>query len=282
VLNTYVEEGHRRNVFGEEVLSAIANTLAIIIERRQAEEKLEETYAELEEAHEELKDIDRIKDDIISNVSHELRTPITIVKGAMEMSIDEEDAQARNKLYEVARSALAKQNRIVGNLIEMAQVRKKKFAMNIEEVKLDHVVSLVVGEVRHDAKGKEIKLETDIPDINVWVDFEGIRHVLLNLVDNAVKFTDFGGSMRISAEVKDGTAEVCVEDSGIGIPEEFRDKVFDSLFQVDATTTRRFAGTGMGLAVAKEIIDAHGEKIWVEGKKKRSRFCFTLPLTKKG
>jgi PAS domain S-box-containing protein len=279
VLNLYVKEGHEWNKYEAEFLNAVADALAGIIERRQAEEKLEDTYAELEEAYEDLKDIDKMKDDIISNVSHELRTPITIVKGALEMSGGEEDEAMRNQLYEVAISALAKQDKIVGNIVEMAQFRKKKFAFNIEEVNLDHVVSLAIGGVKHDADGKEIKIESDIPDIDVVVDFEGLRLVLLNLLDNSVKFNETGGHVKVKAEVKGDKAKICVEDTGIGVPEEFRDKVFDKLFQVDATTTRKFAGTGMGLAVAKEIVEAHGGKIWVEGRKTGSRFCFTVPIS---
>ncbi|MBU2560129.1 PAS domain S-box protein [archaeon] len=294
VLNLYVKEGHEWNTYEAEFLSAVADAIAGIIERRhsmeeleEAHEKLEESHSKMEETHEalqnayeDLKDVDRLKDDIISNVSHELRTPITIIKGALEMSRDEEDIEMRDKLYRVAISALAKQNRIVGNLVEMAAFRKKKFAFNFEEVKLGHLVSLVMGEVKREAELKEIKIESDVPDIAVMVDFEGLKLVLLNLLDNAVKFSDPGGHIAVKAEVKGDKAHVCIEDEGIGVPEEFRDKIFDKLFQLDATTTRRFAGTGMGLAVAKEIIEAHGGNIWVEGRKKGSLFCFTVPLSK--
>lgn len=296
VLNLYVKEGHKWNIFEAEFLNAVADAIAGIIERREAEEELEETheklektYAKMEETHEalqkayeELKDVDRIKDDIISNVSHELRTPITIIKGALEMSRDEEDTAMRNKLYGIAIGALVKQNRIVGNLVEMAQFRKHKFGLNIKEVKLDHLVSLAVGGIKHDAKGKEIKIETDIPDVSIMADFKGIKLVLLNLMDNAVKFTDFGGQIKIQADVKGSTAVVCVEDTGIGVPEELYEKIFDKLFQADATTTRKFGGAGMGLAVAKEIVEAHGGKIWVESRKGGSRFCFTVPLSEGG
>jgi signal transduction histidine kinase len=273
VLNLYVREGHKKNMFEEAFLYSVANTLAGIIERKQAQESLENAY-------EALKSVDVVKDDIISNVSHELRTPITIIKGALEMVGEEEDAQARNKLLEMARKALAKQNRIVGNLVEMAQVQKKKLELSIEEIDLDYVVALAVGEMKHDAEGKEIKIEQEVPDITVMADFERIKEVLLNLLDNAVKFTDRGRHIKVSAEMKDNMAEVCVEDTGIGIPEEFHEKIFDTLFQADATTTRRFAGTGMGLAVAREIVEAHGGKIRIEGKDKGSRLCFTLPIYK--
>jgi signal transduction histidine kinase len=122
-----------------------------------------------------------------------------------------------------------------------------------------------------------------VPSIRVKADIEKIKHVFLNLLDNAIKFTDKGGNVYISARMKESMVEVCVEDTGIGISEEFHEKIFDRFYQVDATSTRRFGGTGMGLAVAKEIINTHGGIIWVQSREgKGSKFCFTLPVSRDG
>jgi PAS domain S-box-containing protein len=276
VINLYVEQGHRRDEREEEFLNAAAHVLVGIIKRKQAEEALTAAYKEL-------KTIDEVKTNIIANVSHELRTPLTIASTAIGMAMNEEDKDERLKLLKMANNAFNRQNRIIGNLIEVARVQKKEFVLNIEDINISEVATLAVWELKPTARDKGIQIGLDLlPDIVVKADFEEIKHVFLNLLDNAIKFTGKGGRVKVSAEIKGGMAEVSVEDTGIGIPEEFHDKIFDRLYQVDATPTRRFEGTGMGLAVAKEIVEAHGGAIWVESEVgKGSRFVFTLPMPEK-
>ncbi len=275
VINLYVEEGHRRDEREEEFLNAAAHVLVGIIKRKQAEEALTAAY-------EELKTIDEVKTNIIANVSHELRTPLTIASTAIGMAMNEEDKDERIKLLTMANNALTRQNMIIGNLIEVAQVQKKELVLNIEDVDLSEIATLAVWELNPTAREKGIQIDVDFPEIIVKADFEEIKHIFLNLLDNALKFSESGGRVKVRGEIKGGMAEVSVEDTGIGIPEEFHDKIFDKLYQVDATTTRRFGGTGMGLAVAKEIVEAHGGAIWVESEVgKGSRFVFTLPMAKK-
>jgi PAS domain S-box-containing protein len=247
-----------------------------ITKRKAGEEKLKKAY-------EELKTLDEVKTNIVSNVSHELRTPITIASASLDMLRDEGDKQGRDRLITMAKNALMRQDRIVGNLIVVATLRKEESELNIEEINLADVTAIAVGEMKSPAEEKGIKIELDVPDTLVRADYEMIKLVLLNLLDNAVKFIDKGGQVKVSGGKVGDTVQVCVEDTGIGIPEEYREKIFDRLFQVDSSATRRFGGTGMGLAVARDLVEAHGGKIWVESEPgKGSRFYFTLWVSKRG
>jgi PAS domain S-box-containing protein len=267
----------RKGDIGDEdaqVLQRFASQLALAVRKTQAEEELKRAYREL-------KTLDETKSDIIANVSHELRTPLTIASAAMEMAMEEEDKEVREELLSMAKRALERQNRIVGDLIAVAQFHKEEFRLNMEEVNLAEVAAISLEETRPQAREKGIDLEGKVPEVWVWADFQGIVDVLLHLLDNAVKFTEPGGRVRVWGEVKGKKACIWVEDTGIGIPEECLGKIFDRLYQVEATAGRRFPGTGMGLAVAKEMVEAMGGRITVESEVGRgSRFCVALPVLK--
>ncbi len=239
-------------------------------------------YEETKKAYEELKSLDALKSNVISNVSHELRTPITIAKGALELLMDENEPSSRVKLVGMARSALLRQNKIVEDLLEAARMeRVTAYSLSLENLDLKSTIPLVVDEFKAVAMEKRIRLETlfaeELPTVKA--DLERFNHALRNLVDNALKFTDEGGVITVEAKRENGFAEVCVRDTGIGIPKDEQSKIFERFYQVDSSKTRRYGGTGMGLAIAKEIVEAHGGKIGVESEVgKGSRFFFTVPI----
>jgi PAS domain S-box-containing protein len=248
-----------------------------ITERKRAEE-------ELKKAYEELKSLDRMKSDIIANVSHELKTPITIAKGAIELAMNEDDKEERNSLLSTGKAALIRQASIVENLIEAARVERKKLELMPEPLRMGDIISLAKNELKPHASVYSIKIksriEKDVPDVRG--DFKAIKRVLFILVDNAIKFNKMGGEVLIGAKRKGNFIEVSVSDTGIGIGEEHLGRIFDRFYQVDASSTRSYGGTGMGLTIAKEIVEAHSGKIWVESKPgEGSRFTFTLPLKTK-
>jgi PAS domain S-box-containing protein len=234
----------------------------------------------LQAAYEELKELDRLKSDIIANVSHELRTPITIAKGALELLRNAQDDAAREKLITLAIDALHRQNMIVGDLIEAARMQKREFKLRLEDMDLASVISEVVYEFEPFAMKKKISLRLKVKKSlpRARADYMAVSHVLRNLLSNALKFTDGGGRVTIDARERNGMVEVCVSDTGIGIPRSLQDKIFERLYQVDSSGTRRYGGVGLGLAIAKELVEAHGGRITVESEPgKGSRFCFTLP-----
>lgn len=243
-------------------------------------EDVEESKNKLQAAYEELKTLDELKRDIVANVSHELRTPITICKSAIELAMEEKDGKKRNELLAMGRNALLKQNRIVGDLIDVARMERGALKREFESVDLKQAVEAVVDEMLPVARKNEVKVKTSIPEsLKVRADFDELRHMLSNLIDNAIKFSKEGGEVLIEAKRRGEFAEVSVSDTGIGIAKEHLSKVFERFYQADSSSTRRYGGTGLGLAVAQEIVEAHGGKIWAESEVgKGSRFTFTIPL----
>jgi two-component system sensor histidine kinase ResE len=254
-----------------------------ITARKGAEEKLEKTYAELEEAYEELKSLDTLKTNIISNVSHELRTPVTIIRGTLELARDEEDPSHRDMLLKTALGALIRQNYIVGDLIEAATMGSETKKLNLEAVDLYDTLLMIQGEFKPTLEKNKIKLELNIEEDlpRVQADHKKLEHILRNLIGNAIKFNKPEGSITIKAGKKKDAVETCVSDTGVGIPEDKLDKIFDRLYQIDSSTVRIYGGTGLGLAIVKELVEVHGGKITVASEERKGcTFCFTLPISK--
>lgn len=268
----------------EEKLLEYSEFLGQKVEERTKE--LREANEKLRMAYEELKELSVLKDALIANVSHELRTPITIAKGSIDLAAEEQDYERRKKLLTMALEALERQNRIVGDLIAYQERTK---AEGEEVVDLEQAIAMSVGMFKKEAEKKKvtIKVRVEKPGVKgrlplVRGKAEKVLHVLGNLMDNAIKFNREGGEVLVEAHRKNGVVEVCVEDTGIGIPRDKLDRVFDRFYQVDSSLTRRYGGTGMGLAVARGIVEGYGGKMWVESEEgKGSKFCFTLPVIKK-
>ncbi len=248
-----------------------------VTERRRAEEELREAYRRLKRTNEELRSLDEMKANIIANVSHELRTPITIAKGAIELAMDEEDPEKRRELLNMAMSALLRQNFIVEDLLQAARLERGE--LRIEDVDMGDLIQRVVREFQPVLMKHRLDMEVKVEKrIFATADPEQVEHVLRNLVSNAIKFNREGGRVIVEARRKDGEVEVCVADTGIGIPEEELDRIFERFYQIDSSPTRRYGGTGLGLAIVKEIVEAHGGRVRVSSRPgKGSRFCFTLP-----
>lgn len=248
-----------------------------------SKKELQRTHAELKKAYEELKSVDKLKSNLIATVSHELRTPITITKGAIEMALSEDVTSEVRKLLKMGKDALVRQDRIIGNLIAAAQVEKEVFKLHFEQVDMGQAISSAAQEMRPQAEKKKVTIEADVPNLPlVRADRERVKQVIVNIIDNAIKFNEEGGRVKVNVRVKSNYVEACVSDNGIGIPKELQGKIFERLYQIDGSLTRHYGGTGMGLAIAREIVEAHGGRIWVESEPgKGSRFSFTLPIVEK-
>ncbi|MBI5253641.1 MAG: PAS domain S-box protein [Euryarchaeota archaeon] len=252
-----------------------------VTERKKAEERLKKAHSELQRAYKELQSLDALKSDIISNVSHELRTPITIIKGALDLAVDEKDEEKRKELFTMGMNALLKQNRIVGDLVAVAEFHKGKYKLNLENVNIGYIVLLVEKEMEYHAGRSSVKIKTKVEENlpEVKADFDAIKHVLTNLVENAIKFNKPKGEVLIEAKQIENALQVSVADTGIGIAKENLERIFSPLTQLDPSASRKYGGTGTGLAVARRIVEAHGGKIWAESEVgRRSRFYFMLPI----
>jgi PAS domain S-box-containing protein len=250
-----------------------------ITERKQAEDKLLEAY-------QELKTLDELKSNVISNVSHELRTPITIAQSSLYLAKDEEDAEEKNKLMDMAINTLWNQNLIVDDLVEASIMKQGKIKLKVSEIDLSKLIDIVREEFKSttlkDRIRIKVRVEKNLPKVRA--NYKKIHHLLRNLVGNAIKFTGHEGRITVEVTKKNRTTiEVSISDTGVGIPNNELNKIFDPLYQVDGSVTRTFGGTGMGLSIAKEIVKLHGGQISVESELgKGSRFYFTLPISSGG
>lgn len=261
----------------KEYLSKYSQTLFKKLEDKVLE--LEDTNKKLETALSELKTIDRLKDNIISNVTHELRTPLIHASGFLELAIGEDDKSKQGELLKKSMNALEREKKVISDLIEISYAGKGLLSHVIEEIDIGTLIKSTVEDLRPKAEAFEINIRTSIEEgLIVGADKNQILHVLNNLLDNAIKFNRKGGEIEISAGKNDGYIQVCFKDTGIGIPPDKLTNVFDKIFQVDSESTRRYGGVGVGLAIAKYIIESHKGRIWVESTvEKGSTFCFSMP-----
>jgi PAS domain S-box-containing protein len=241
-------------------------------------------YEKTKKAYEKLKSLDELKDNLIANVTHELRTPLTIVMSSLEVARDERDKEERNGFLEIAMDALIHQNSIIGDLIEVSKIEKNEEKMpKLKKVDLARIIDLVSVEFTPLILRREIKtnvcVQKDLPMVRA--NQKQLEHILRNLFSNTIKFNKKGGKISVEARKKGEFVEVVISDTGIGIPKDKLPKVFDRFYQVDTSTDRAYGGTGLGLAVVREIVEAHGGKIGIESEPREgSRFYFTLPIAK--
>ncbi|MEQ3363146.1 c-type heme family protein [Raoultibacter massiliensis] len=258
-----------------EELSAIYGNLETQVEDRTAQlaranDVLERQRAQLEDANDRLRDENRYKSDFLAIMSHELRTPLTSIIAFAEMLNKESDpknekeAETRREIEANSRALLF----MINDILEMSRLDAGRIEMNVETVDLGDIAGLVQSVVQPLAKqnGIEFTCEIDADVPLVEADFEKLRHVLENLAGNAVKFTPEGGSVRLAISYHPECGEVWlrVADTGIGIAKKDQQRVFERFVQADSSASRKYSGTGLGLALAKEYTEMHNGSISVE------------------
>ena len=234
-----------------------------------------------------IRQLQRVRKDFVANVSHELRTPLTAIKGYAETLADGalEDGEAAGRFVGIIQSHAARLNRLLDDLLDLSRLESETLEVNRETCRASQLAEACVGAVGQSARSKGITVEVDIPaDLEVHCDPKLVEQALLNLVDNAVKYTPEGGTVRLGARVPDVAREgekvtLEVEDTGIGIPSEDLGRVFERFYRVDKGRSRAMGGTGLGLSIVRHAVEAHGEQVFVESELgKGSKFGFTLPL----
>lgn len=252
----------------------------------------------MEKAYEEVKMLDKMKDELISNVSHELRTPLTVANTALEIASEDETDEKKKQLLERGRKNLIHLNRLIGDLMEATKLKEK--AVSTQEIvhtgKAAHGISTVevltrkpvgiaeiikscMDEFAAEAGERKITVESQVDgEPRVLGDAEELKMIFSALLSNAIKFNKEGGRVSVNAGAKGDKIAVSISDTGVGMPEEEFSKIFDKFYQIDGSTTRQFEGTGLGLFLAKGIVEKYGGRIWVESEVgKGSKFIFTLP-----
>ncbi len=254
---------------------------------RFLERRVQERTAELQEALRKLSELSQLKANFVANISHELRTPLTHVKGYLELlvtgALGELNDEQRNALQVSQRSAGQLEN-LIDSLILFSQAARGEMTLHLTPVNLSKVAGDVIRYSRIKANNRNVTLEYEIPaDLPlVQADEEKISWAILQLLDNAIKFTPAGGRVALVVQLEsDNLIMVAVRDTGIGIPADKLEAIFEPFFQVDGSSTRRYGGTGLGLALVREIISAHGSIIEINSTEgKGSEFRFPLLASK--
>jgi len=269
-----------------------------ITEHKRAEEEIQAKNEQLDTQNEELlrrqqelvrktreaEEASRLKSEFLANMSHELRTPLNVIIGFSELMSDDvpgpvnkEQRQCLDDILDSGRHLLD----LINELLDLSKIESGKMALNLKSIALTAVIAssynTIMAILTPKKQSLDVKIAEGLP--RVYADEVRLRQVLLNLVSNSAKFTPDGGKLRIEVVRKGDWCQVSVIDNGTGIKKEHQKRIFEPFYQLESSVTKEKSGTGLGLAVAKQIIEKHGGKIRVESEYgKGSRFIFTLPL----
>jgi PAS domain S-box-containing protein len=241
---------------------------SLLAKERVARADAESAQLALAEQNERLRELDRLKDEFISLVSHELRTPLTSIRGYLELLLDGgagELTDDQSRFLAVVDRNSKRLMHLVGDLLFLAQIEAGKLALELGEISLDDVVAEAVEAAKPIADEKGITLRTSLQPAPAMLGDRGrLAQVLDNLVSNALKFTTEGGSVDVRMSSKSGEAVIEVVDTGMGIAPEEQEHLFERFFRSTEATERAIPGTGLGLTIAKAIVERHEGSIEVE------------------
>ena len=226
-----------------------------------------------------------MKTDFISVVSHELRTPLTSIKGYTDLLLSGatgEVSELQAEFLGIIQSSTTRLSNLINDILDISRIESGSIQIKHEPIDYRRIVSDTLRLMKAAADEKQISMDASLPEAipPVRGDTDKVTQVLANLVSNAIKYTPHGGWVKVSLEVTgESSVTTCVADSGIGVTDEDQARLFQKFFRADNTSTREAGGTGLGLVIAKTIIELLGGTIWVESEPGRgSRFSFTLPL----
>ena len=253
---------------------------------RTLERRVEERTAELQKAIERLSELGQLKANFISNISHELRTPLTHIKGYIELLVSESlgpIAEEQRHALQVSQQSTNRLETLIEDLIMVSLASREELNINLQNVDISRLANLAVKSSLDKAMARGVDLQTVIDDNlpSVQADSQKIAWVLNQLIDNGIKFTQSGGIVVVSVK-RDGENLVLtsITDTGIGIPLNRVSDIFEPFHQLDGSTTRRYGGTGLGLSLVRDIIEAHGSMLDVQSTEGRgSTFKFPLLVT---
>jgi signal transduction histidine kinase len=255
-------------------LSTLAAHAAIAIENARL-------VTEIQKAYEELSELDQLKSEFVAIASHELQTPLTVILGYASFLKQEATGATSEQLDIVLQSALRLRS-LINDMINLRHIETGEAELELEQLSLNKLVTTITAEFASLAEAKKqsvhIKLASQPPIVEA--DRQKLHLVLANLLSNAIKFTPEGGRIHMEVETRGNEVWVSVRDTGIGIPPREQERIFDRFYQVEPSLTRHFEGMGLGLSIAKGMVELHGGRIWVESVEGMgSSFTFALPLS---
>jgi signal transduction histidine kinase len=255
-----------------------------VIKEIESRKKTEEIAITVQKAYEDLKKLDMAKSEFISIASHQLRTPLTAVKGYLSMILEGSYGELTEKLKEKIENVYQSNERLiklVNDLLSISKIETGELKLNFEREDLREIIREVISEISIKAKEKNLYLNFEEPKEfpKVLLDKEKIRQVILNLIDNAIKYTQEGG-ITVKLLTKENKLQIIISDTGEGLTKEEKEKIFERFSRGMAGTKFWAEGAGLGLYIAKRFVEMHNGKIWVEseGIGKGSTFYVELPM----
>ncbi len=227
----------------------------------------------------EIREIEKMKRDFVANVSHELRTPLTAIKGFVETLLDEEKDLNKKHYLKIIQRHTDRLINIVKDLLLLSQLEERRSKLEIEDVNLkrllEDISKMFIEKIKQKKLKLKIEIQKDLPLVKA--DPFKLEQMFINLIDNAIKYTD-KGEIKISIEQIDNLIKIVVADTGIGISEKHLSRIFERFYVVDKSRSRRYGGTGLGLSIVKHVVLLHNGKIEVKSKKnKGTKFTIYLP-----
>ena len=231
------------------------------------------------------RELDKMKTDFISVVSHELRTPLTSIKGYTDLLLSGaagDNSEIQSEFLGIIQLSTTRLSNLINDILDISRIESGTLKIKHEPIDYRHLVADTLRLMKAAADAKDVSMDAALPETipPVRGDADKVTQVLTNLVSNAIKYTPEGGWVKVSLEVTgDTSVTTCVADSGIGVAPEDQPKLFQKFFRADNSSTREAGGTGLGLVIAKTLIELMGGTIWLESEPNRgSKFYFTLPL----
>ena len=264
------------------MIEGVNRTVALAIERKQAEAEREELLVREQAAREQAESANRVKDEFLAVVSHELRTPLTAISGwAHLLSEGKLTGAAQLRALQAIQRQARSQRQLIDDLLDVSRIVSGKLRLDWHEIDPSKIINAAIDVVRPTAEAKSIRLVADLDTLagTVSGDPERLQQVIWNLLSNAIKFTPEDGRVEIRSRWVDSSIEIVVADTGQGISEEFLPHIFERFRQADVSTTRTHGGLGLGLAIVQHLIELHEGTVHAQsaGKGKGATFTIRLP-----
>lgn len=276
-----------RNELNVTITEQIANLQEDLYQSKvRLEQRVEERTVELQQALEEITELNRIKTNFVGNMSHELRTPLAHLVGYVDLLNDESFGplnEEQHKAVDVLKRSNRRLTRLIDNLLFVSFDQDEHVSLDLQPTPLAEFMERVVQSAQEKAQAQNLQFVSKIPGnlSEVSIDAEKMYWAMSQLTDNAIKFNRPNG--KVAVHLKNGaeSVQLVVEDSGIGIPQGKLQEIFEPFYQIDSSSTRKYGGAGLGLSLAKRIIESHGSQLKVESViGKGSRFAFHLPVVR--
>lgn len=229
----------------------------------------------------DIRKLETMRRDFVANVSHEFKTPLTSIKGFLETLLEGalDDKENNRNFLIIMQNHAERLNKLVDDLLSLSRLESKEMLLRKDIFNLYQQVAKVIANSTAQLKNKNIEIKNDLPgNLSVNADKDRIEDVVINLIDNAIKFNRKNGAIKIYSQDKNSSIKIIIEDSGIGIPEKDIPRIFERFYRVDKARSAELGGTGLGLSIVKHIVELHGGNVGVESTEGLgSKFWFTLP-----